>query len=290
MSPISIDIELLDVIPPFWSSDAEISGTLLVLSAESEEPGSAFYVVMEQAEDVMLEASHVLDPSLLLRRPLFSGEFEIEQADTTTTNTQELGYSRQVVVFLVVTDVAGNHLNLVNKSPVLATPFGPPPPPPAPPPPPEMRIERDTGLLMTMFAGTYSFLGVCAMALCIHKCRYYASGRYAKDLATRRSVSTKKRSLMGKHAALAKARAAAAKSASSSPPPAQGDKGGIVKGYANYEQYDVMESGGRAGQGMHFQEVHTDMDAKQLSRERRLDALMHLSRQQENTLLEKLDK
>ena len=52
------------------------------------------------------------------------------------------------------------------------------------------------------------------------------------------------------------------------------------------DRYDVIEEGGEPGRGMRYEEVSAEVDARRAARERRVDALLHLSRQREEELAE----
>ena len=153
--------------------------------------------------------------------------------------------------------------------------------PTPPPPPPAMRVERDERLMRAMFALTYLALGAGVVAAVWRQLSYYACGRYRKDLGRRRAYASKRRALMGKTAEIAKARERG-----------EGDARAevVARGYANYDQYDLIEEGGTdPGRGMRYAEVSAEVDERHAARERRVDALLHLSRQREEELAEKLE-
>ena len=281
MAAQHFEVALLDVVPPVWSSTAQISGTEVTMQVQASEVGVAYYVIQDDTTFTVPSAQDVVDPTRLTASPIDSGSFAVEQANTATSFSVELGYAKRVAVFIAVTDAAGNYINYVDIERALATPSGPPPPPPAPPPPPSLRIERDPQLLLAMFVCTYTFIGCCAALWCARKCLYYSRGGFKHELSVRRNVAHKRRMLQGKQVSLTKLREGKDVQNVAVTPK-------VIKGYANYDQYDVMESADKRSHGMHYQQVHTDINERQISRERRLDSLLHLSRQGEEDLLHRM--
>lgn len=283
MAAQRFEVTLLDVVPPVWSSTAQMSGTEVTMQVQASEVGIAYYVIQDDTTSTVPSAQDIVDPTRLTASPIDSGSFAVEQANTATSFSVELGYAKRVAVFIAVTDAAGNYVNYVEIERALATPSGPPPPPPAPPPPPSLRVERDPQLLLAMFVCTYTFIAGCAALWCARKCLYYSRGGFKHELSVRRNVAHKRRMLQGKQVSLTKLREGKDVQNVVVTPK-------IIKGYANYDQYDVMESGDKRSHGMHYQQVHTDINERQISRERRLDSLLHLSRQGEEDLLHKMGK
>ena len=146
-----------------------------------------------------------------------------------------------------------------------------------PPPPPAMRVERDANLMRAMFALTYLALGVGVACALGRQMARAVRGRRGNDPGRRRARMAKRRAVMGETEDVAKARTRG-----------EGDARGeaIARGYANYDQYDVIEEGGEPGRGMRYEEVSAEVDARRAARERRVDALLHLSRQREEELAE----
>ena len=274
------EVTLIDDEPPASSSSVELSGTILTIHVQSTEIGTAHYACMDNTTQV-LSAAEVINATSLRPRPFRSGQFSVLQTNVMTTHTVQVGYGRSFVVHVVVDDAFGNHREYVERSRPVVTLNAPPPPPPAPYPPPAQRIERDGRLMMAMFVMTYMTLGLLSLYACVRACVYYTGGRYRQRLSARRRYIAKKRLLAGKTFALTKAREEVKKTDAPS-------EAKVIKGYATYDEYDRIESGAAMNRSARFQEVHSHVNERHLARERQLDALINLSRQQEEELRERI--
>ena len=279
-TPVALDVSLLDDVPPFASWSVRMTGVELNITVLPSERSEVFYICSTDVSDVPTP-EEVMNPRTMTPRPFRYGSFKVNQTDEPTTSIVRVGYGRTFVTSLVFVDGQGNYARTVSRTSPVQTLIAPPPPPPAPPPPPSKRVERDQALLMTLFAGTYSFIGAVLLYTIYKTCAYYGTGRYMRDVTRRREYGAKRRLLNVKTAAMAKARENEKRGRFA--------KQGTIKGYANYDQYDLIESGGRDVRGgARFQDVHTEVSTTAMAKERRLDALVHLSRQGEEKFLEKL--
>jgi hypothetical protein len=204
----------------------------------------------------------------------------ITRALVDTSQTISIGYGYRFNVFMVVVDRYNNYYPEVWKSTSsLYTGPAPPPPPPSPPPPPARRVERDPGTLMTMFVGTYTVLGLICLYSTFRLLSTFTGPRYKDKLLKQRAFEAKSRQFQGRQYHIAK-KNADGEEFSVMPP-----GNDVIKGYADYEEYDIMEAGGEARiGGMHYKEAHATKNAQQVSRERRLNGLLQLSRRSEKEL------
>ena len=279
-TPVALDVALLDDIPPFASWYVRLTGVELKITVLPTEPSEVFYVCSTDLNDEP-SPEEVMNPETMAPRPFRYGSFRVNQTDEATTSIVRVGYGRTFVTSLVFMDDSGNYARTVSRSSPIQTLTAPPPPPPAPPPPPSKRVERDQDLLLTLFAGTYTCIGAAVLYIIAKTCVYYGTGRYMKDVTRRREYGAKRRLLNVKTAAMARARENEKRG--------RYTKKGTIKGYANYDQYDLIESGGRGERaGARFHDVHAEVSTTAIAKERRLDALVHLSRQGEEEFLDKL--
>ena len=277
----SMDIELLDDVAPTSTWSATLSGTRLTINATSTEKGMVYYVC---STDLMANVSsnEVKNAADIRPRVFRHGSFELKNENVQEHVTLNVGYGRDFIVHILVEDKSGNYVN-VERSRRIVTLTAPPPPPPAPSPPPALRVERDEDLMISMFVLTYSALALVILYMLVRACSQYGMASDRANMSIRRRYMAKKSLLAGKTHALMKAREQARKEEAE-----VGKK--MIKGYADYHEYDIMEGGGKAERGAHYREVHADVNARQLARERRLEALMSLSREKEDELRDKIQK
>ena len=271
-----IDINLIDDIAPAATFDAVVQGTSLKIIVNSNEIGEAFYV-LDTDTQIQWTTTQILNPPAGTPSPFKSGSINITQAGADVSSTISIGYGYEFNVFVVVVDRYDNYYPVVLKSTsALSTGPAPPPPPPSPPPPPAKRVERDHGTLLTMFVGTYTLLGLLCLYGCYRWLQKCSGTQYRDNLMKRRAFDAKGRQFQGKQYNLAK------KSVDGETVSTVRPESDMIKGYADYEEYDVMEAGSKTHVGgMHYKEAHATKNAQQVSREHRLNRLLNLSRRVE---------